>query len=272
MSSTRLRGSDYRAILHLTHECRDLGDDPTVWRAHLLAGLSKLVEADIAMGGEMGGIRAGRPMHLGAVEFGWDRGFDHSYWEEGLREFAAGRVPDTSFADYLRAVAGSRRGASLTRVLGDRGWRASPTYQLMFDPVRLDANLYAFHPVPGTADECDGLILARAAGRRPFTARETALVNELQLTVAAQVGGPLARFTEPCPTALPPRARQVLGCLLEGDSDKHIALRLGLRPATVNEYTKRIYRHFGMNGRAELLARWVRRGWGIGPWAADGER
>ncbi|HVK08702.1 MAG TPA: helix-turn-helix transcriptional regulator, partial [Gemmataceae bacterium] len=264
-----LRASDHRAILHLIHECRDRGDDPHVWRAHLLAALGKLVGADIAMGGEMAGIAAGRPVHLGAVEHGWENGFDKSYWEEGVREFAAGRVADPAFAHYLRAVAGTRRGASLTRVLGERGWRASPTYQLMFDPVRLDANLYAFHPVPGAADECDGLILARAARRRPFSARETAFVNEAQLLLSSSVGGPLARFAEPCPTALSPRAREVLRCLLEGDSDKQVAARLRLSPATVNEYTKRIYRHFRVTSRAELLARWVRRGWGAGPWAAD---
>ena len=61
----------------------------------------------------------------------------------------------------------------------------------------------------------------------------------------------------------------MLRCLLEGDSDKQVAARLRLSPATVNEYTKRIYRHFRVTSRAELLARWVRRGWGAGPWAAD---
>jgi DNA-binding NarL/FixJ family response regulator len=88
--------------------------------------------------------------------------------------------------------------------------------------------------------------------------------------VAPLLGGSLARFSEPSPTALPPRVRQVLKCLLEGDGDKQAAVRLHLSRYTVNEYTKQIYRHFGVQGRAELLARWVRRGWGARCAWADG--
>jgi DNA-binding CsgD family transcriptional regulator len=62
----------------------------------------------------------------------------------------------------------------------------------------------------------------------------------------------------------------VLKCLLEGDSDKQIAARLELSSHTVNEYVKRVYAHFGVTTRTELLARWVRRGWGAaGPGWAD---
>ena len=85
-------------------------------------------------------------------------------------------------------------------------------------------------------------------------------------SLAPLVGGPLARFTEPRPSALPPRARAVLRCLLEGDADKQIAARLGISRLTVNVHTKVIYKHFGVSSRAELLARWVRRGWRIGTW------
>lgn len=58
------------------------------------------------------------------------------------------------------------------------------------------------------------------------------------------------------------QTRQVLKCLLEGDSDKQAGLRLGLTRHGVNEHAKRIYRHFGVTTRPELLARWVKRGWG----------
>ena len=63
------------------------------------------------------------------------------------------------------------------------------------------------------------------------------------------IGGPLARFAEPSPAALAPRARRVLKCLLEGDSDKQIAARLGLSVNTVNWYAKQIHGHFGVQTR-----------------------
>jgi DNA-binding CsgD family transcriptional regulator len=77
-------------------------------------------------------------------------------------------------------------------------------------------------------------------------------------------------LAEPSPAALPPRVRQMLKCLLEGDGDKQAAVRLKLSRYTVNEYTKQIYRRFGVQGRAELLARWVKRGWGARCAWADG--
>ena len=86
------------------------------------------------------------------------------------------------------------------------------------------------------------------------------------------MGGPLARFGEPSPGALPARLRDVLRCLLEGDSDKQVARRLSVTRGTVNQYTMAVFRHFGVGSRPVLLAGWVRRGWGgrfAGAAAAD---
>jgi DNA-binding NarL/FixJ family response regulator len=88
------------------------------------------------------------------------------------------------------------------------------------------------------------------------------LVRETHAALAPLIGGVLARFDDPSPRDLTPRLRQVLDCLLEGDGDKQIAARLQLSVHTVNEYTKKIYGHFGVRGRTELLARWICRGWG----------
>jgi DNA-binding CsgD family transcriptional regulator len=63
---------------------------------------------------------------------------------------------------------------------------------------------------------------------------------------------------------LPPRVRDVLRCLLEGDSDKQVAARLSISRYTVNQHVKAIFRHFRVTTRPELLARWVRRGWSNG--------
>ncbi|MBX9585118.1 MAG: helix-turn-helix transcriptional regulator, partial [Gemmataceae bacterium] len=116
-----------------------------------------------------------------------------------------------------------------------------------------------------------GAGLGRAAARPDFTPRATAIVQAVCAAVGSLVGGPLARFADPGPSVPPPRCRQVLRCLLEGEGDKQIAAKLGLSRHTVNEYTKRVYRHFGVEGRTELLARWVRRGWGLaGGWADPG--
>src|SRR5258707_157206 len=104
----------------------------------------------------------------------------------------------------------------------------------------------------------------RSVAERVFSARHKAFVRELHIAVAGWIGGQLARFIDPSPSALSRRARQVLRCLLDGDGDKQIARRLGISHFTVNQYAKVIFEHFGVSSRPELLARWVRRGWGKG--------
>src|SRR4051812_8015579 len=89
---------------------------------------------------------------------------------------------------------------------------------------------HSLRAVPGRADEVSGTFLLRGSGRRNLTPREKAVVREAHAVLGPLVGGLLAWFAEPSPAALPPRARQVLRCLLEGDGDKQVAARLGIRP------------------------------------------
>ncbi|HEX4606755.1 MAG TPA: helix-turn-helix transcriptional regulator, partial [Urbifossiella sp.] len=135
-------------------------------------------------------------------------------------------------------------------------------YQGVHCTLGADACLLCLLPITGTPDDHCGLYLLRHIGARNFNDRECTVTAETMAAVAPLVGGPLSRFGEPSPADLPPRARQVLRCLLEGDSDKQVAARLRLSQHTVNQYTKQIYRYFHVSARAELLARWVRRGWG----------
>ncbi len=58
---------------------------------------------------------------------------------------------------------------------------------------------------------------------------------------------------------LSPRLRQVLICLLQGDGEKQVAARLGVRRPTVHGYVTTLYRRFGVSGRAELTAQFLSR-------------
>lgn len=55
-------------------------------------------------------------------------------------------------------------------------------------------------------------------------------------------------------TGLPKRQREVLELLLQGASLKEIASTLRISRHTVNDYSKSLYRHFEVSGRAELAA------------------
>jgi DNA-binding CsgD family transcriptional regulator len=69
--------------------------------------------------------------------------------------------------------------------------------------------------------------------------------------VAATLAGDVADLS--------PRMLQTLRSLLEGDSEKQAAAKLGLSPHTIHVYVKALYKRYNVSSRGELLARWVKR-------------
>lgn len=262
--SGRLRLSDLRSLHELHHECRALGDDPVVWRRRMSSGLARLVDAELVCSGELEGLRGGRPVDRGNVPWGFERGgFDIAGWLKALQYLGA----DPNYSLVMNSYAERFRreeGAVFTRneLIMDPAWYRSDEYQIIYRTIGGDNNVWCFRSIPGAGDEASGALLTRARGRPDFTARQKAVVRQFFADLGPLVGGPLARFREPGPSALAPRVRLVLRCVLEGDSDKQVAARLRISPHTVNQYVKAIYRHFGVTSRPELLARWIRRGWG----------
>lgn len=269
--SAQLDGDDVRAAFQLAGECRELGDDAVAWRHRLGDGLYRLIGADIVLCVETAGCTAGRPVDLGVADWGWQNGFDRAGWLRAVEEFHRNPRYPVGLGRYFGRLAG-QDGVVHTRreLVPDAEWEPSFDCQVIHRSVGIDDIAWCFRAVPDRADEFAGVMAARAPGRPDFDPREKAVLGEVQRVVAPLVGGPLARFVEPNPADLPPRARLVLKCFLEGDSDKQVGRRLGLTRHTVNQYAKQIYRHFGVTNRPELLARWLRRGWGNRcAWAAE---
>jgi DNA-binding CsgD family transcriptional regulator len=242
-----------------------LGDDPVRWHLLLYAGLARLVGGGVVMGGEFTGVRSGRTIAVGLADWGWGNGLDRVGWERGMAELHANpRLTRNVMFTRYRARTAASDGACLARtdLIDDRTWDRAWDFRNIVEPGGGDHSLFCFRSIPGPDDRYAGVIIARVLGQPDFSARDKAVVREAVAAVAPLVGGPLARFSEPSPAALAPLARRVLRCLLEGDSDKEVGARLGLTRQTVNGYAKVIFRHFGVRSRAELLARWVRRGWG----------
>jgi DNA-binding NarL/FixJ family response regulator len=107
--------------------------------------------------------------------------------------------------------------------------------------------------------------LDRAVGDRDFSVREQRLLHFFLGELSRLVGRSLVSATEPSPDQLSPRLRQTLACLLEGDSEKQVATRLGLSYATTHQYVTTLYRRFNVRSRAQLLAHVMKRTGG-GPW------
>ncbi len=68
---------------------------------------------------------------------------------------------------------------------------------------------------------------------------------------------------------LSPRMQQTLRCILGGDSEKQIGLKLGVSKHTVHVYVKALYRGFDVNSRSELMSKFVAGGAQSFPLPAD---
>ncbi|HLJ95507.1 MAG TPA: helix-turn-helix transcriptional regulator [Gemmataceae bacterium] len=262
--SSLLRAADNRAVYQLVGECRELGDDPAEWRRHLLAEITRLTGSAVSL--EIEGEFLDPFRATGRAEWGWETsGLDRPVFlsiQEELARRGGGFIP--MVPAYLASRhAGLAPCLSRKDVLADAQWYRSRYYQNYHVPSGVNHIMYCIFPKPGPGGKLSALTLVRPLQeRRDFSARQKGIVQELHEKITAMICGPLAGFHEPSPAQLPPRVRQLLRCLLEGDSDKQAACRLGLGRHTINQYAKTIFVHFGMGSRAELLARWLRRGWG----------
>jgi DNA-binding CsgD family transcriptional regulator len=255
--------AEVSAIVGLIGECRELGDDAVIWRRHFFAGLARLVGADLVLGGEMAGCLSGTLTSPGTTAWGFEQGYNVDGWRVLMEWFAADPFIPITFREFIGKLRDNSGGLTVARqqMLSDHDWYRSHDYQQAVRTMGTDALQHSFCRIAGRDDEFSGLLIHREAGRRVFDEHEVAIVDLAHREVSKLIGRSLARWNEPSPSHLPPRIREVLRCILEGDGDKQIAVRLGLSRHTVNQYTKHIFRYFGVTSRSELLARWLRRGW-----------
>src|SRR5262245_25782725 len=127
-----LRAAEFHTLYQLVGECRELGDDPVLWRRHLFAGLAGLTGAGVVMGGEVAGVRTGRTAHIGLTDWGGENGFDRVGWDRAAAEISAdprlSRTPAMStYFERMKAV----DGVSLSRVdlVRDAEWYRSWDYE-----------------------------------------------------------------------------------------------------------------------------------------------
>jgi DNA-binding CsgD family transcriptional regulator len=251
--SESLRLADVRAVFHLVGECRDLGDDVTQWRQRMVIGLCRLTEAQLGIGGEARFVEPTRLMiPIDFADHGWPNPLGRALFLAALKD------PEVLDNEVIRRF-NRLKGRCITRtrqqLVDDRVYYTTAFHNDVNKPSRLDHVLMSQY-APSGRDWHHILVFNRLLGDRPFGRRESRLVHLFQLEIGPLLGGPLASAEE---QPLSPRQRQTLIALLEGDSEKEVALRLGLSVNTVHEYVTSLYRHFGVSSRAELLAHFLRR-------------
>jgi DNA-binding CsgD family transcriptional regulator len=249
-----LRAGDVRDAFRLVGECRELGIDVRAWRSHLVVRANALLHARVGFVGEMTPVLGPELGVTQLVDHGWGSERARSRWLAYMRD------------DYLRDPPMSKvylliqRQQTVCRreYVPDRGWYRSIFFRECLEPDGIDDTITSSRNLP-SRPACSGLTFFRELRDRRFTARECQFVRFLHTEVCREAGRSLATAGDPSPSDLSPRLRQTLGAMLEGDSEKQLAARLGLSRDTIHEYVRRIYRHFGVSTRAELLAYFLRR-------------
>lgn len=261
--SQRLRLSEVRALYRLLGECRDLGADVSAWRRHMLEGLCRLVAAQTGTGGEFRPARPGRPAEIVSFQdVGWPSPGAKARYVELISnpEWASIQLAVRRFEQ----VPSRRATRSRQQLIRDREWYRSVFFNEWVKPADLDDGLLSRYTLPGGL-LVHQLALSRLLGDRKFGEHECRLVHLFHQELCPQLGRGLASGVEPSLSRLPRRLRQTLEALLEGDSEKQVALRLGISKATAHEYVVQLYRYFDVSSRGELLAYFLRRARGQPP-------
>jgi DNA-binding CsgD family transcriptional regulator len=228
----------------------------------MFAGLCRLTGARAGNGGE-GRMdrRAGRLKGVAYFDAGLEP-WEHDLCVSFLTTYGVGLHPIAVRADGWKA-AGPRPGQLSTKTrrqwVPDGQWYRSIAYTDYHRVIRID------HCIVSTLElTADGrfscLNLHRSTGEPDFASRWRRLVHLFHAELGQLIGPVLVLAGDPVsPTRLPPRVRETLSCLLDGDGEKQAAARMGLSRETVHQYVKALYRHYRVESRAELLARVLRR-------------
>jgi len=258
--SQRVRLRDLRDVYRLIGECQDVGADPVEWRQTALFGVGRLIDAPLGQAGEGRWVGPTRrfdfisaPITVGPFD---PKGL--RWWSEFARDGLTDSNPIFSPLSRVRAPLVTR---SREQLLEDRVWYRSPHCATVREALGFDHTVVSMCGVAGP-DEVNMISFARQPGDRPFSARERRLLHIFHHEVGPLLGRRLARGRKNQARPLSPRLRQTLDRLLEGDGEKQVARRLGLSLPTVHQYVTELYRRYGVSSRAELMARWVRRGGG----------
>ena len=250
--SESLRVQDVRDAYRLIGECRDLGGEPSLWYRHMLDGLSRWLGVPQVTGGEarMGPTGVEVLSAYGTCTAPAADALFHEYHREN------GPADDPCF-QALAKLPGPLTTRARRQLVPDSTWYRSASYERFREPAGIDQKALSFFQVSATA--LSGIAFHAPLRDRDLSARELRSLEFFHAELGRLVGGALVSDTEPGLTDLSRRLRETLACLLEGDTEKQVAARLGVSHATAHQYVTALYRHFGVRSRAQLMAHAMRR-------------
>jgi DNA-binding CsgD family transcriptional regulator len=196
---------------------------------------------------------------LPVLDVGWDGSREQAIFHQYMLDRMHLKDPAISrFGAELATLPAGVKSHTRSRgqLADDRAWYASAAFCDYLRPSGVDDGMMSLVLV--AEGQAHGIALFRTPGERGFTARDRRLLHLFHTELAPHLSTDLAPPGCDPISGLSPRLRELLACLLEGDSEQQAASRLGLTRDTAHQYVKAIFRRLGVNTRAELMARFVR--------------
>jgi len=254
------------SAIRLVREVCDRWDDPQAWREHLLRGICTLVDGHV---GSIFDIEMQSTQANGRVRAVANVGFPDAVRRAMLDESMM-QVSHRGFDDISQNT--SPGIDVMFKQFSEKGWatmigqeladpeemRASPMFQNFRKPMNCDDLVLSIRKVD-IPDRLEMIDIDRPIGASPFGEREATLLKLVHDEIAPLVGVRLATEKHLCRDGLSQRLNETLSLLLDGRSEKEVARQLRLSPLTVHRYVAKLYVHFQVSSRAELLAYFLRR-------------
>lgn len=158
------------------------------------------------------------------------------------------------------------------QLIDDKTWQQHPHVINHRHPANLDQFVYAIRLLPRKGD-FDWIAFYRPRLAEPYTDLDRDLLQlfwseaewlfpngptndyECLASVAPRTAGAVTYMTADGSKPLPRRLEQLLHLVHQGYSTADIATQMRISRHTVYDHFKRLYRHFDVNSRAELMAR-----------------
>lgn len=252
--SQMIRVDDAARLLRLAGELTEIKGDLSTRGGHLVTRVCELLDAQVGIIAIIGPNPGKGPA---VILSGAEAGFLDDTSQRLLRKY----VQEVSVYSQdplmmpLNPLARAPYTLSRRRSVSDREWYESPFVNEVKFRMKIDDAIYSDHPIPGRGISV-GYGINRRKGDKPFGDREHNLMQLLNENLG-WFFRQLADDARPPQVALAPSLRRVLAELLRGHSEKQIARTLNLSPHTVHEHVKKLYRHFNVTSRPELLARFI---------------
>ena len=252
---SKLRLRDVRRAFRLVGDVRALGADPTEWRSAMVRGLIHVLRADMVVSSEIsfrqptgrrgaGGKDEPPPILCDA---GWGVRRDPK-GEGGVGEVWEIRSEREEYRpeDY-HVLLGDK--AAPAGVLPDGSLAVRPQERVVVGQY----SILSQWPLPH-AETVDQLVCYRFAPSKPFGRRQVRLLRLFHAELGHLWGVDAMKRARDPAADLAPRLQQTLALLMEGDSEKQVAYKLGISPHTVHNYVKALHQRFDVSSRGELLA------------------